>query len=146
MYAAAPANPSPCLCPVDRVQKLKDARSEASKEIEAYKKAKEEEFKAFEASVRAPSPCSRTLLTLYTACRDNVQRPGINRQGDRYKAPIYHRFIQLEQGASREKAVRQSSARQARIAPQFEEDIGDTIPYLAFSLYAHTTDLFPRQL
>ncbi|KAK0488763.1 H+-ATPase G subunit-domain-containing protein [Armillaria novae-zelandiae] len=33
-----------------RVQKLKDARSEASKEIEAYKKAKEEEFKAFEAS------------------------------------------------------------------------------------------------
>ncbi|KAK0218107.1 H+-ATPase G subunit-domain-containing protein [Armillaria fumosa] len=33
-----------------RVQKLKDARSEASKEIEVYKKAKEEEFKAFEAS------------------------------------------------------------------------------------------------
>ncbi|KAG7444314.1 V-type ATPase [Guyanagaster necrorhizus] len=33
-----------------RVQKLKDARSEASKEIEAYKKAKEAEFKAFEAS------------------------------------------------------------------------------------------------
>ncbi|SJL03525.1 related to vacuolar atp synthase subunit g (vma-10) [Armillaria ostoyae] len=32
------------------VNKLKDARSEASKEIEAYKKAKEEEFKAFEAS------------------------------------------------------------------------------------------------
>ena len=36
----------------DRVQKLKDARAEASKEIEAYKKAKEDEFKAFEASVR----------------------------------------------------------------------------------------------
>jgi len=33
-----------------RVQKLKDARTEASKEIEAYKQAKEQEFRAFEAS------------------------------------------------------------------------------------------------
>ncbi|KAH9846039.1 H+-ATPase G subunit-domain-containing protein [Lenzites betulinus] len=33
-----------------RVQRLKDARSEAAKEIEAYKKTKEAEFKAFEAS------------------------------------------------------------------------------------------------
>lgn len=35
----------------DRVQKLKDARAEAAKEIEEYKKAKEQEFQAFEASV-----------------------------------------------------------------------------------------------
>ncbi|KII87437.1 hypothetical protein PLICRDRAFT_142710 [Plicaturopsis crispa FD-325 SS-3] len=33
-----------------RVQKLKDARAEATKEIEEYKKAKEQEFKAFESS------------------------------------------------------------------------------------------------
>ncbi|TRM60721.1 H+-ATPase G subunit-domain-containing protein [Schizophyllum amplum] len=33
-----------------RTQKLKDARSEAAKEIEDYKKAKEAEFKSFEAS------------------------------------------------------------------------------------------------
>ncbi|KZT10065.1 V-type ATPase [Laetiporus sulphureus 93-53] len=33
-----------------RVQKLKDARAQASKEIEEYKKTKEEEFRAFEAS------------------------------------------------------------------------------------------------
>jgi len=33
-----------------RVQKLKDARTEAGKEIEEYKKTKEREFKAFEAS------------------------------------------------------------------------------------------------
>ncbi|KAF9269018.1 V-type ATPase [Marasmius fiardii PR-910] len=33
-----------------RIQKLKDARTEASKEIEEYKKAKESEFKAYEAS------------------------------------------------------------------------------------------------
>ena len=40
------------LCGTDRLQKLKDARAEASKEIEAYKKAKEAEFKSFESSVR----------------------------------------------------------------------------------------------
>ncbi|KAK7030728.1 H+-ATPase G subunit-domain-containing protein [Favolaschia claudopus] len=33
-----------------RVQKLRDARSEAGKEIDEYKKAKEQEFKAFESS------------------------------------------------------------------------------------------------
>ncbi|KIY52780.1 V-type ATPase [Fistulina hepatica ATCC 64428] len=33
-----------------RIQRLKDARFEADKEIEAYKKSKEAEFKAYEAS------------------------------------------------------------------------------------------------
>jgi len=33
-----------------RTQRLKDARSEAAKEIEAYKTQKEQEFKAYEAS------------------------------------------------------------------------------------------------
>jgi len=36
----------------DRTQRLKDAHSEATKEIEAYKTQKEHEFKAYEASVR----------------------------------------------------------------------------------------------
>ena len=36
---------------VDRVQKLKDARSEAAKEIEAYKAKKDQEFKKFESDV-----------------------------------------------------------------------------------------------
>lgn len=39
-------------CCADRTQRLKDARSEAAKEIEAYKAQKEQEFKAYEASVR----------------------------------------------------------------------------------------------
>lgn len=38
---------------IDRIQKLKDARTEATKEIEAYKRAKEQEFRAFEDSVRS---------------------------------------------------------------------------------------------
>jgi len=35
---------------------VKDARSEAQKEIEEYKKQKEEEFKKFEAEVRIANP------------------------------------------------------------------------------------------
>lgn len=35
----------------DRVQKLKDARTEAAKEIEQYKAQKESEFKKFESDV-----------------------------------------------------------------------------------------------
>jgi len=37
----------------DRVQKLKDARTEAAKEIEEYKAQKEAEFKKFESDVRS---------------------------------------------------------------------------------------------
>lgn len=36
----------------DRIQRLKDARSEAEKEIAAYRAEKEEEFKRYEKSVR----------------------------------------------------------------------------------------------
>jgi hypothetical protein len=42
----------------DRVQRLKDARTEADKEIEAYRKVKEQEFTAFQSSV---SPISYSL-------------------------------------------------------------------------------------
>jgi len=35
----------------DRTKRVKDARSEAQKEIEGYRKQKEEEFKKFEAEV-----------------------------------------------------------------------------------------------
>jgi hypothetical protein len=43
----------PLTCAIaDRVEQLKKARSEASKEIEEYKKTKEQEFKSFESSVR----------------------------------------------------------------------------------------------
>jgi hypothetical protein len=37
--------------PTDRVQKLKDARAEAAKEIEAYRAQKEKDFTSFEAEV-----------------------------------------------------------------------------------------------
>ena len=37
---------------VDRTQKVKDARSEAAKEVAAYKAQKEKDFKQFESAVR----------------------------------------------------------------------------------------------
>jgi V-type H+-transporting ATPase subunit G len=36
---------------VDRTKRVKDARTEAQREIDAYRKQKEEEFKKFEAEV-----------------------------------------------------------------------------------------------
>lgn len=36
----------------DRTKRVKEARDEAKKEIEAYKASKEEEYKKFEAEVR----------------------------------------------------------------------------------------------
>lgn len=50
------ASSSYTLCITDRVQKLKEARTQATKEIEEYRKFKEEEFRAFEASVRRATP------------------------------------------------------------------------------------------
>lgn len=41
----------------DRVQKLKDARSEAAKEIEAYKVQKQKDYEAYEAEVNTVSAC-----------------------------------------------------------------------------------------
>ena len=71
---------------IDRVQKLKDARTQAMKEIDDYRRAKEQEFKAFEASVRPvlecfPSTTDRFVhdprgLSLYhpIACRNDSIR------------------------------------------------------------------------
>ena len=44
------------LLPSDRTKRVKDAKSEAQKEIEEYRKKKEEEFKKFESEVQSPSP------------------------------------------------------------------------------------------
>jgi len=59
-----------CLClsvfiyiNVDRVQKLKDARAEAAKEIEAYRAQKEKDFTSFESEVCDVLACPRSLAT-----------------------------------------------------------------------------------
>jgi Vacuolar (H+)-ATPase G subunit len=56
---------------VDRTQRVKDARTESAKEIEAYKTQKEKEFKQFESEVHPPNqpnPGSRSGSRLGLTC------------------------------------------------------------------------------
>ncbi|KAG8994630.1 hypothetical protein FRB93_001545 [Tulasnella sp. JGI-2019a] len=46
----------------DRIQKLKDARAQAEKEIEKYRIAKDQEFKKYEAEVRSTALFELILL------------------------------------------------------------------------------------
>jgi hypothetical protein len=57
---------------VDRVQKLKDARSEAAKEIEEYKSKKEAEYKKFETDVRALSHLIIARMLLQMRAREEA--------------------------------------------------------------------------
>lgn len=56
----------------DRTKRVKEARDEAKKEIEAYKAKKEEEYKKFEAEVRwrpiTPSLIPSPSLSFTNAC------------------------------------------------------------------------------
>ena len=45
-----------CFFTADRTKRIRDAKSEAQKEIEEYRKQKEEEFQKFEAEVRHNFP------------------------------------------------------------------------------------------
>jgi hypothetical protein len=71
--------------PADRVQKLKDARSEAAKEIESYKSSKDADFKKFESgvSVKIQLGASAELVTLqsiilYTLSLPSVKQPSVS--------------------------------------------------------------------
>jgi len=52
-----------------RIQKLKDARSEALKEIEEYKKTKDAEFKAFESSHAGSTSDAQTAVDKETEAK-----------------------------------------------------------------------------
>lgn len=73
----------------DRVQKLKDARSEAAKEIEAYKVQKQKDYEAYEAEVNT---CSRlcTHLLEYT-CMTAKHRSLPSAQEPDVDQPAFHR-------------------------------------------------------
>lgn len=49
----------------DRVKRLKDARTEADEEIEAYRKAKDQEFSAFQSSVSSVRIASALTYLAY---------------------------------------------------------------------------------
>lgn len=71
---------------IDRTQKLKDARSEAQKDIDAYRAQKEEEFKAFEGKVDSimfqPLSNSRFLIPSQDAGATKTKQSAIDKETD----------------------------------------------------------------
>ena len=69
---ATASGPTILILTLDRVQRLKDARSEATKEIDEYRLAKESEFKGFEASVRLPHSALITHRSMHLQYAGNT--------------------------------------------------------------------------
>lgn len=71
---------------IDRTQKLKDARSEAQKDIDTYRAQKEEEFKAFEGKVNfimfQPLSNSRFLIPLQHEGATKTKQSAIDKETD----------------------------------------------------------------
>jgi len=76
-----------------RVQKLKDARSEASKEIEEYKKAKEAEFKAFEASRAGTTSNAQTTVDKETELKLQSITDSYNKSKDAVVKKLLDRVV-----------------------------------------------------
>jgi V-type H+-transporting ATPase subunit G len=55
----------------DRTKRVKEARDEAKKEIDSYKKTKDDEFKTFESEVRMPPQHNFSL-----GCNELLDIPG----------------------------------------------------------------------
>jgi hypothetical protein len=64
------------LLPEDRTKRVKDARTEAHKEIEEYRREKEEDFKAFEKEVCGMGHLNShsKILTLYGSIQAGTGR------------------------------------------------------------------------
>jgi F0F1-type ATP synthase membrane subunit b/b' len=65
-YPALPRSFSHLTLP-DRTKRVKDARTEAQKEIEEYRSQKESEFKAYEKEVRRDSVCLKPSARMLIA-------------------------------------------------------------------------------
>ncbi len=63
------------LTAIDRTKRVKEARDEAKKEIEAYRKSKDEEFKKFESEVCWPWQLSLCVAPkLQLGCNQYVMK------------------------------------------------------------------------
>ena len=71
---------------IDRTQKLKDARGEAQKDIDAYRGQKDEEFKAFEGKVDSimfqPLSNSRFLVPSQHAGATKTKQSATDKETD----------------------------------------------------------------
>ncbi|KAK7061098.1 hypothetical protein VNI00_000834 [Paramarasmius palmivorus] len=76
-----------------RVQRLKDARAEASKEIEEYKKTKEDEFKAFEASRAGTTSNAQAAIDKETEAKLNSITESYNKNKDAVVKKLLDRVV-----------------------------------------------------
>jgi len=79
-----------------RVQKLKDARSEATKEIEAYKRAKEQEFKTFESSRAGTTSNAQTAVDRDTEVKLQVITESYNRSKGQVVKKLLERVVLVQ--------------------------------------------------
>ncbi|TEB36514.1 V-type ATPase [Coprinellus micaceus] len=79
-----------------RLQKLKDARAEASKEIEAYKKAKEDEFKSFESSHAGTTSVAQTNIDRETEDKLTEITEAYNKNKDTVVKKLLDRVVLVQ--------------------------------------------------
>ncbi|KAI0321051.1 V-type ATPase [Amylostereum chailletii] len=72
-----------------RVQRLKDARTEATKEIEEYKKSKDDEFKAFESTHAGSTQSAQSNIDKESA----VQLQAITDQYNSHKDVVVKKLL-----------------------------------------------------
>ncbi|KAF8636394.1 hypothetical protein AX17_003576 [Amanita inopinata Kibby_2008] len=80
----------------NRVQKLKDARTEGEKEVEEYKQAKESEFKAFEASHAGTTSTVQAAIDQETQLKLEVITDSYNKARDSVVKKLLDRVVLVE--------------------------------------------------
>ncbi|TFK26174.1 V-type ATPase [Coprinopsis marcescibilis] len=76
-----------------RVQKLKDARTDASREIDEYKKTKEREFKAFESSHAGTTSVAQTNVDRDTEEKLTTITESYNKSKDTVVTKLLDRVV-----------------------------------------------------
>ncbi|KAF9499582.1 V-type ATPase, partial [Pleurotus eryngii] len=76
-----------------RVQKLKDARTEASKEIDEYKKVKEKEFKAVESSHAGITSSAQSAVDKETEVKLQQITDSYNQNKDKVVKKLLDRVV-----------------------------------------------------
>ena len=106
----------------DRVQKLKDARAEAEKEIVDYKQQKEHEFKEWEQSVRSLHYSSSNCSYILSEGRYNPDDAVCYRQRNRRESLCDFQGLQGPQGGGCEENPRSHCASKTGATSQSQEN------------------------
>jgi len=79
-----------------RVQRLKDARTQATKEIEEYKRAREQQFKAFESSRAGSTSNAQSAVDKDTEVKLQVITESYNENKDQVVKKLLDRVVLVQ--------------------------------------------------